>query len=481
MERKKITFDSFIRGSIGCVLVVGILMLVERLSGVLLPFFIAWLIAYMVYPLVKFFQYKLRLKSRIISIFCSLFLITVIGVTLFYLLVPPMISEIGRMNDLLVTYLTNGAGNNVPKNLSEFIHENIDLQALNRVLSEENILAAIKDTVPRVWTLLAESLNILFSILASFIILLYVIFILLDYEAIAEGWLHLLPNKYRTFASNLVHDVQDGMNRYFRGQALVAFCVGILFSIGFLIIDFPMAIALGLFIGALNMVPYLQIIGFLPTILLAILKAADTGQNFWIIIACALAVFAIVQIIQDTFLVPKIMGKITGLNPAIILLSLSIWGSLMGMLGMIIALPLTTLMLSYYQRFIINKEKIKYDEVCLANYLTITPKYEQLEEMIWMYTDDVLNFYRPCYRDEALQTVTLLLPDDMQLALFLDKLRSDRKDNNVRGTLEKIKQCLGVYPKLDRAITAYAKMLRDNIEKDMQERDQAIEQIWQDP
>lgn len=97
--------------------------------------------------------------------------------------------------------------------------------------------------------------------------------------------------------------------------------------------------------------------------LLAILKAADTGQNFWIIIACALAVFAIVQIIQDTFLVPKIMGKITGLNPAIILLSLSIWGSLMGMLGMIIALPLTTLMLSYYQRFIINKEKIKYDEV----------------------------------------------------------------------------------------------------------------------
>ena len=363
MERKKITFDSFIRGSIGCILVVGILMLVERLSGVLLPFFIAWLIAYMVYPLVKFFQYKLRLKSRIASIFCALFLITIIGVSIFYLLVPPMISEIGRMNDLLVTYLTNGAGNNVPKILSEFIHENIDLQALNRILSEENILAAIKDTVPRVWALLAESLNILFSILASFIILLYVIFILLEYEVLAEGWLHLLPNKYRTFASNLVHDVQDGMNRYFRGQALVAFCVGILFSIGFLIIDFPMAIALGLFIGALNMVPYLQIIGFLPTVLLAILKAADTGEKFWIIIACALAVFAIVQIIQDTFLVPKIMGKITGLNPAIILLSLSIWGSLMGMLGMIIALPLTTLMLSYYQRFIINKEKIKYDEV----------------------------------------------------------------------------------------------------------------------
>ncbi|HJD76178.1 MAG TPA: AI-2E family transporter [Bacteroides reticulotermitis] len=367
MERKKITFDSFIRGTIGCVIVVGILMLVERLSGVLLPFFIAWLIAYMMYPLVKFFQYKLRLKSRIVAILCSLLVITLAGVGIFYLLIPPMISEIGRMNDLVVTYITNGAGGNVPRQLSEFIHEYIDLRALNQLLSEENILDALKNTVPQMWSLIAESINIIISILTSFIILLYLIFILLDYEAIAEGWLHLLPTKYRKFASSLVYDVQEGMNKYFRGQALVAFCVGILFSIGFLIIDFPMAIALGLFIGALNMVPYLQIIGFLPTTMLAILKASDTGQSFWIIIAGALAVFTIVQIIQDTLLVPKIMGKITGLNPAIILLSLSIWGSLMGILGMIIALPLTTLMLSYYQRFIINKEQIRTEEVEIAD------------------------------------------------------------------------------------------------------------------
>ena len=363
MERKKITFDSFIRGSICCALIVGLLILFKRLSGVLLPFFVAWLIAYMIYPLVKFFQYKLRFKSRIISIFCALFSITIVGISLFYLLVPPMLAEMGRMNDLLVTYLTNGAysSGTVPPTLSEFIHKHIDLQALNRILSEENIMNTIKETVPKLWALVAESINILFSVFASFIILLYVVFILLDYESIAEGWLHLLPGKYRTFASNLVNDIQDGMNRYFRGLAFVAFCVGILFSIGFLIIDFPMAIALGLFIGALNMVPYLQIIGFLPTIVLAILKAADTGENFWVILAGALIVFIVVQAIQDGFLVPRIMGKITGLNPAIILLSLSIWGSLLGMLGMIIALPLTTLMLSYYQRFIINKEKIKYD------------------------------------------------------------------------------------------------------------------------
>ena len=182
--------------------------------------------------------------------------------------------------------------------------------------------------------------------------LLYLFFILLDYEQIANGWINLLPMKYRTPAIRITTDIKVSMNQYFRGQAMVAFCVGILFSIGFLIIDFPLAIGLGLFIGLLNMVPYLQIIGFVPTILLALLKAADTGENFWWILGMALLVFAVVQLIQDGFLVPKIMGKITGLNPAIILLSLSVWGSLMGMLGMIIALPCTTLLLSYYQRFI---------------------------------------------------------------------------------------------------------------------------------
>lgn len=359
MERKKITFDSFIRAVILGAIIIGVLMLLKRLSGVLLPFFLAWLIAYLIYPLVSFFQHKLRLKNRIISIFCALFTLSVIGSVAFYLLVPPMIQEFLRVKDLLIEYFsTTHTASNVPTTLSEFIRQNIDLHILEQMFSQENILDALKVTVPKLWSLISESINLLFGFFTVFLILLYIVFILFDYESISEGWAHLMPKKYRKTVTGILNDVKDGMNRYFRGQALVALCVGILFSIGFLIIDFPLAIGLGLFIGALNMVPYLQIIGFVPTIMLAILKAADTGDNFWIIIASAAAVFIVVQIIQDGYLVPRIMGKITGLNPAIILLSLSIWGSLMGMLGMIIALPLTTLMLSYYQRYIINQENI---------------------------------------------------------------------------------------------------------------------------
>lgn len=359
MERKKITFDSFIRGVILGVIIIAILMLLKRLSSVLLPFFIAWLIAYLIYPLVTFFQHKLRLKNRAISIFCALVSLLSVGTAVFYLLVPPMIQEFGKVKDLLIQYFSSGTYNsNVPQTLSEFLRENIDVQSITNLFNKENLLDAMKEAVPRLWSLISDSIDLMFSFFTIFLILLYIIFILLDYESISESWTHLVPLKYRSFVTNILNDIKVGMNRYFRGQAFVALCVGILFSIGFLIIDFPLAIGLGLFIGALNMVPYLQVIGLIPTVMLAILKAADTGENFWIILASAAAVFIIVQIIQDGFIVPRVMGKITGLNPAIILLSLSIWGSLMGMLGMIIALPLTTLMLSYYQRFIINRENI---------------------------------------------------------------------------------------------------------------------------
>ncbi len=359
MERKKITFDSFIRGVIGIVLAVGVLYLINRLSGVLLPFFVAWLIAYMIYPLVHFIQYRLRLKSRILSILLAILLVCSIGTGGFLLIVPPMVEEIGRVNQLLIDYFSRGSyQGNVPELLSEFVRSHLDYSWLSALLTEESSMSALREALPKVWALLSESVNLLFSVFTLFIMLLYVVFILMDYESISQGWVRLLPPKYRPFTVGLLTDIKEGMNRYFRGQALVAFCVGVLFSIGFLLIDFPLAIGLGMLIGLLNLVPYLQIIGFIPTLLLAILKTADTGGNFWLILGSALMVFVVVQVIQDGFLVPRIMGHITGLNPAIILLSLSIWGSLMGMVGMIIALPLTTLMLSYYQRYIVKKEQL---------------------------------------------------------------------------------------------------------------------------
>jgi predicted PurR-regulated permease PerM len=362
MEAKKqITFDSFIRSMTGIILVVGIVMLLSRLSSVLLPFFLAWLIAYLLFPLVKFFQYRCRLRFRIVGILCTFAVVGVALTGLFLLIIPPMVEESLRVKDLLVAYVTNDATmSNIPDMISEFIRQHMTEQEIKAIITQQGFMDSIKAALPKVWGVITQSIDILSSVLSLTMVVLYTLFILLDYEEMNRGWLPLLPRRMRPFASKLVSDVEQGMNMYFRGQGLVAFCVGVLFSIGFLIIDFPMAIGLGMFIGLLNMVPYLQLLGFIPTILLAVVKAADTGESFWMIMLAALIVFAVVQVIQDTILTPKIMGHVTGLNSAIILLSLSIWGALLGILGMIIALPLTTLLLTYYQRYVIkNKETQK--------------------------------------------------------------------------------------------------------------------------
>lgn len=358
MLEKKITFDSFIRGIISVIIVLGILYLINYLSSVLLPFFIAWLIAYMTYPMVTFVQHKLRVRNRVASILIVMMSLLVFFTLTAIVLFPPIIDEFAKLKELLTTYFVEGSKQaHIPGTVANFIKEYINMEQIQNALSERNLAQTIQSILPKAWSIFTQSVNMIFSIFTAFIVLLYTFFILLDYETIATGWINLVPAKYREMTVRIVNDVKEGMNRYFRGQALVAFLVGILFCIGFLIIDFPLAIGFGLFIGLLNMIPYMQLIALVPTILLALLKAADTGENFWWILGTALLVFCIVQAIQDTIIVPKVMGKITGLNPAIILLSLSIWGALMGMLGMIIALPCTTIILSYYKRFIKNQEE----------------------------------------------------------------------------------------------------------------------------
>ena len=357
MERKKITFDSFIRGILITLVVVGIFFLIKRLSSALLPFVIGWLIAYWMYPLVRFFQYRCKMKYRLLAMLAAF--ATVVGVIwlIVILLVPPMLEDFVKVKDMLVSYVqgnynTSGLSATIHQFLSQKLHltqftgGNFDLESFS---------AMAKEIMPKVWNVLNSSFRAVSSILSIVMMLLYIVFILLDYERLSEGWKDLLPKKIRKGTITLVSDVETGMNRYFRGQALVALCVGILFCIGFLIIGFPMAIPMGLMMGALAMVPYLHFAGFIPIFILAAVKSAETGQSFWLIILLVIIIFTIVQIIEDGFLTPKIMGKVTGLSPAIILLSLSIWGSLLGILGMIIALPMTTILLSYYKNYVLRQ------------------------------------------------------------------------------------------------------------------------------
>ena len=361
---KPFTFDRVSRIVFSVLMIGGLIYLLAVLKNALLPFLIAWLMAYMMQPFVRFFQYKLKFKSRVLSITAVLVSLAGLLILLYQLVVPSIIDEIQGTFQLLQTHQGNPENIPlIPESWRIYIVNQMDLLHLSELVSRENLLNTLKQIAPRMWTLLSSTFSLLFSVTILFVVMLYFIFILLDYEKIAEGWIKLIPERYRPFAQGLAEDVEVSMNRYFRGQALIALCVGVLFAIGFKIIDFPLAVSLGLFIGFLNLIPYLQTLVLIPMLLLSLLKAAETGGSFWLIFGSALLVLCVVQGIQDLFLTPKIMGKAMGLNPAIILLSLSIWGTLLGFVGLIVALPLTTLSLSYYKRFILMEQsKIESDK-----------------------------------------------------------------------------------------------------------------------
>ena len=356
---KEFTFNRVCRIFFITLLSVAIALLIWRIRDALIPFLIGWCIAAIFIPIVRFFQYKIHLKSRLISIFATIITLAAVCTVIFLLVVPPAIAEFRKTGDLLVRYESEFHNNPlIPDEASEYISHFVDFEEFKNRFDSKQIMEYIKEYTPKLMDIASKALLKIFNLISIVFIFLYAFFIMLYYEEINEGFFNLLPLKWRDKTKRVIHDLTNSTSRYFRGQSLVASLVGILFAIGFLIIGLPLAIPLGLFIGLLNMIPYAQFIGVFPTILLCALHSLDTGIPFWrLIIFCAM-VFAIVQITEDTILTPKIMGKVTGLNPAIILLSLSIGGVLFGIIGIIMALPLAPMLLNYYQTYVLKKPSV---------------------------------------------------------------------------------------------------------------------------
>ena len=346
-----ITFDRLARwGLVAGGLVITFLVL-DYLSAVLLPFFVAWLFAYLLYPLVKFIQYRLRVRIRAVSIVLAMIVCIAVLGGVIWLIIPPMIEQFGKFTTLATRYLHHVTHiSNFPEAIQLWLNENS--AEIVKYLRADNFSAALKETAPQLFSVLSETMSVMVSIIASCITLLYMFFILLDYEYLSENWVKIFPKRAWPFWRELMKDVENALNNYIRGQGLVALTMGILFCIGFTIIGFPMAIGLGILIGIMDMVPYLHTFALIPTAFLAAMKAADTGQSYWVVLASAVAVFCIVQVIIDAIVTPKVMKDKLGLNPAVLLLSLSVWGALLGFIGLIIALPATTIIMAYWKKYV---------------------------------------------------------------------------------------------------------------------------------
>lgn len=355
MLGKEINFDRFVRGLIFVGVLVAAYFLVSYLSPVLVPFFVAWALAYMLFPLVEFFQYKCRLRFRMLSIMVTLACVAGAIGLLLYFFIPAMTRELLHLKDVAVAYVSGGANSgNLPAAIQKFLQENSGKLRIEQLLNEKDLLSGLKETLPKVWTMLQSTANVIISIVSSLIALLYLVFMLNDYDRVKKGWIRFVPKGRRDIARKIVGDVDAGMSGYFRGQALVALANCVLFSAGFIILGIPMPVGLGVFIGIISFIPYVQLLGFIPATILAILCAVDTGRNFWMLMLGVIAVYCVVQVLQDSIITPHIMGKILGLRPAVVLLSLTVWGYLLGIIGLIVALPLTQILVSYYRYYVVD-------------------------------------------------------------------------------------------------------------------------------
>ncbi|MBD5280974.1 MAG: AI-2E family transporter [Bacteroides sp.] len=361
--RRPYTFDRVVRILFTVCTLVAVIFFLDSLKGVLLPFLVACLIAYMLEPIVTWNMKWTHSKNRFLPVMLTLLEACVALAVFCGIFVPYLISETTEMTKMIRDYATKQIQiPYVSSQIHEFLRDYLDPNEISKLLSRDEWKSLLKSTLSSSWSFLSSGLAFLLGLLSWLIVILYVIFIMLDYERIMLSFRQLVPMRHRERTYQVASDIKNAMNRYFRGQFVIAFLVGILFAIGFLIIGLPMGVILGLFIGMLNMVPYLQLISLPITAVLCIVCTASTGVDFWVIFWESMAVYIIVQCIQDLYLTPKIMGKAMGLNPAIILLSLSVWGSLLGFMGLIIALPLTTLLLSYYNQYVVNQYSATNDD-----------------------------------------------------------------------------------------------------------------------
>ena len=357
MERVVYDFDRVVRILFVVAVVAGIAWLINHLRGVLLPFVVACVIAYMLDPIVRK-NMKFMHCGRSVAAIVTLIEAMLLFVGVCWLLLPYVYKEIASMVTLIDNYTDKSL--DIPylsEEIRRYVSHHVDVDYLVGLLNESQWMRVVEVAAIQTWEFMGATARMMVTVFSWLVVALYLLFLMMDWDKLKRGIRHAIPAQYQKGTTRIVYDVAQSMQHYFRGQALVAAIVGVLFATGFYIVGLPLAIVFGLTIGVMNMVPYLQLISIPFAAILCIMGAISGGGSLLYLGVGTTIVYFVVQGIQDLILTPKIMGKEMGLNPAVILLSLSIWGSLLGFVGLIIALPLTTLVISYYRQYVLHEDK----------------------------------------------------------------------------------------------------------------------------
>jgi predicted PurR-regulated permease PerM len=292
------------------------------------PFIFSIILAYLLNPIVQIFE---RRKIRRIYCVIIVYLLFIILLLVFALvLVPRLLKDIKVLLENLPKHslqiqgmISNFQNSYMNSNLPQGVKDVIDESVLNL---QDLIIVTLQSFIDSIVNAFSRILNVI-------IIPVIVFYLLKDAEYFRKQAILVLPKKHRNKAILLFRDIDNAFGKFIRGQIIVALFIGILTTTALSIIDVKYAVFLGLFAGLANVIPYFgPIIGLVPTVMFALFDSPSKALY-------AAAAFIFIQQIESGILTPKIIGESVGVHPIYVILSLFIGGKLIGVAGMIMAVP----------------------------------------------------------------------------------------------------------------------------------------------
>jgi predicted PurR-regulated permease PerM len=321
---------------------------------VIMPFFIAFALAYLLDPLVdRLENWKLSRTLSVVSLMLVFFAL-ILGACL--LIFPLLRLQAENLTKNLPVYI------DVVQNwLRPFLEKvaGLDQQKIQEILNEgmarfgELPLKILSFATTFLW----DSLSSLFSVIlmvANLVIIPVVMFYLLrDFDTINKKVLTLIPPRFKEKIVETVGEIDQVLASFVRGQLMVGLLMGLLYSTGLYVIGTPMSLFIGLIAGLANLVPYLGVIvGFFPAALLTYLQVQEWLPVLWVV-----GVFGVVQMLEGMVITPRVLGENIGLHPVAVIFAVLLGGELFGLVGIILGVPAVAVLNVLIRRGILQYKK----------------------------------------------------------------------------------------------------------------------------
>lgn len=307
---------------------------------IILPGVLGVILFYLLRPALKLLvRWKIPRALGILILYIVVIALLTLLVVLVFPFLRDQFTNLAQEFPVVIMSLTNdflAFLNN--SHFDEFFEKiNVDY---NRIVTDftDDFVNTVKDTLASVASGIATGITGFVStvtgIVLSIVIVPFLTFYLLyEGEKMPRFILRLFPPRMREQIGEVLHDMDKQISSYIQGQILVSFCIGIMMTIGFLIIGMPYALLLGFLAMITSVVPYLgPAIAATPAAIIAIVNSP------WLLVKLAI-VWTIVQLIEGKFISPQIMGKSLSIHPITIIFVLLTAGSLFGVPGVVLGIP----------------------------------------------------------------------------------------------------------------------------------------------